>query len=52
MLSRKKVYVSDVYPGCGPNIGPGMIGVYYLGDAVSENNTAEKEIMARLTAKS
>ena len=51
-LHPKKVYVSDVYPGCGPNIGPGMIGVYYLGDAVSENNTAEKEIMARLTAKS
>ena len=46
-LKPKKVFVSDVFSGCGPNIGPGMIGVYYLGDKVSENNEKEKELMNR-----
>lgn len=50
-IHPKKVYVSDVFSGCGPNIGPGMIGVYFLGDRVSADNVAEKEAMNRLTAK-
>ena len=50
-LHPKKIYISDVFSGCGPNIGPGMIGVYYFGNPVSENNEEEKAVMARLTAK-
>ena len=44
-IRPKKVLVSDVFCGCGTNIGPGMIGAYFLGDEVSEDCEAEKSIM-------
>ena len=47
----KKVFVSDVFASCGTNIGPGMVGVYFLGAPVSEENTVEKEAMARIQEK-
>lgn len=50
-LHPKSVFVSDVFTGSGPNIGPGMIGVYYLGAPVSEDQSAEKEIMAAVLAE-
>mgnify|MGYP003311178413 CR=1 FL=1 len=40
-----RVFVSDVFSGSGVNIGPGMIGVYYLGEPVSENSEREKAVM-------
>ena len=50
-LNPKKIYVTDVFSACGANIGPGMIGVYYLGDPVSDDLTREKEIMSQITGK-
>ena len=47
-LHPKKVFVSDSFSASGTNIGPGMIGVYFLGDEVSEELAAEKEIMNRV----
>ena len=47
-LHPKKVFVSDVFSGCGTNIGPGMVGVYFLGDEISEDLSAEKAIMTEL----
>ncbi len=47
-LHPKTVLVSDSYSASGTNIGPGMVGVYFLGDEVSEELTVEKEIMARV----
>ena len=47
-LAPKQVLVSDSYSASGTNIGPGMVGVYFLGDEVSEDLTAEREIMARV----
>ena len=41
----KKVFVSDVFSGCGTNIGPGMIGVYFMGAPISEDLSAEKEAL-------
>ncbi|MBQ9806803.1 MAG: DegV family protein [Clostridia bacterium] len=41
----KKVFVSDVFGGCGTNIGPGMISVYFMGDPVSEGCVKEKEML-------
>jgi DegV family protein with EDD domain len=41
----KKVFVSDVFSGCGTNIGPGMIGVYFMGAPISEDLAAEKEAL-------
>ncbi len=50
-LSFKKVYITDVFAGCGANIGPGMVGVYYLGDKVSDDLSYEKEVMSKIVGK-
>lgn len=47
----KKVYVSDVFGSCGTNIGPGMVGVYFLGEPVSEDCVKEKEVLAQALAE-
>ena len=49
-LSPKMVVMSDVFCASGTNIGPGMVGVYFLGENVSENCEIEKEIMNRVIA--
>ena len=41
-LHPAKVYVSDVFSGCGTNIGPGMIGLYFLGKEITEDQSQEK----------
>ena len=50
-LNPKKIYVTDVHSACGGNIGPGMIGVYYLGEEVSADLVKEKEIMNKIVGK-
>ncbi len=47
-LEPKKVFLSDVFSGCGTNIGPGMVAVYFLGEEISEDLSAEKDIMTKL----
>lgn len=47
----KKVFLSESFAGSAPNIGSGMIGVYYFGDRVSEELAAERAVMAKLTEK-
>lgn len=47
-LQPKQVYVSDVFSGCGTNIGPGMVGVYFMGEEISEDLASEKAVMADL----
>ena len=44
-LHPKKVFVSDVFSGCGTNIGPGMVCAYFLGEEISEDSSKEKEMM-------
>ena len=44
-INCKKIFVSDVYSGCGTNIGPGMIAVYFMGNPISENNEVEKKAL-------
>ena len=44
----KEVFVSDVFSGCGANIGPGMVGVYFLGDKVSKDMQKEKDIITEI----
>lgn len=50
-LSPKKIYISEVFAGCGANIGPGMVGVYYLGNEIVDGMEAEKSIMKTLLGK-
>ena len=50
-LKPKKVYVSDVFYGSGANVGPGMIGIYYLGAPISEDLSAEKETINHILGK-
>lgn len=50
-LSPKKVFVTDVFSGCGANIGPGMVGVYYLGNGISEDMAFEKDAMNKVLGK-
>ena len=44
-IAPKKVFVSDVFCGCGTNIGPGMVGAYFFGDELSADSEVEKETM-------
>lgn len=44
----KKVYVSDVFSGCGTNIGPGMVAVYFMGEEISEDLSVEKDTITAL----
>ena len=44
-VNCKGVFVSDVYSGCGTNIGPGMISCYFMGEPVSEDSSKEKDAL-------
>lgn len=46
-VSCKKVFVSDVFSGCGTNIGAGMVSLYFLGEPITEDMTREKEALER-----
>lgn len=50
-LSPEKIYISEVFAGCGANIGPGMVGVYYLGNEIVDGMETEKGIMKTLLGK-
>ncbi len=46
-INCKKVFVSDVFSGCGTNIGAGMICAYFMGEPISENLEKEKEAIEK-----
>lgn len=50
-LSPKRVFLTDVFSASGTNIGPGMIAAYFLGEEISENCEAERDIMNRICGK-
>ena len=50
-FNPKEVFISDVFSGSGTNVGPGMVGLYFLGEEISEDLSAEKAIMDKLTQK-
>lgn len=47
-IHPQKVFVTDVFSGCGANIGPGMIAVYFLGEPISEDLINEKNCINRV----
>jgi len=46
--SPKEIFISDVFTGSGTNVGPGMVGVYFLGENISEDLVKEKETINNL----
>ena len=47
----KKIYLNDVYPSCGINIGPGLMAAYYVGKEISEDLSSEKALMAKILSE-
>ena len=50
-VCAKEIFISDVYAGCGTNIGPGMVGVYFLGPELTEDLEKEKAILNGILGK-
>ncbi|MBQ7698914.1 MAG: DegV family protein [Clostridia bacterium] len=44
-LHPKAVYIKDVYPSCGINVGPGLMAAYYVGKPISKDLSFEKELL-------
>lgn len=47
----KAVYIIDVYPFCGINIGPGLMAAYYMGKPISEDLSAERALIEQFIAE-
>ena len=47
----KAVYINDVFPSCGINIGPGLMAAYYVGRPISSDLSEEKEIIENFLSK-
>ncbi len=47
-IKCKKVFLSGIYMGCAPNIGPGMISVNYLGAPIMEDTSREELLLANI----
>lgn len=41
----KAVYINDVFPSCGINIGPGLMAAYYFGKPISADLSVERAIL-------
>ncbi|MBQ7474469.1 MAG: DegV family protein [Clostridia bacterium] len=41
----KAVYINDVFPSCGINIGPGLMAAYYTGTPISKDLSRERAIL-------
>ena len=52
-FNPKEIYLNDVYPSCGINVGPGLMAAYYMGKPISSQGLEEeKKLMtAILSAK-
>ena len=40
----KAIYINDVFPACGINIGPGLMAAYYIGKPISSDLSEERAI--------
>ncbi len=46
-FAPKSVFISDVLPPCGINIGPGLMAAYYVGKPITKGLVSEREIIAK-----
>ena len=49
-IHPKAVYINDVYPNCGVNIGPGLMAAYYYGKPISEGLVEETKVFNEIKA--
>lgn len=47
----KAMYVNDVFPACGINIGPGLMAAYYVGKPISKDLSEERALFEKLSAE-
>ena len=47
----KAVYINDVFPSCGINIGPGLMAAYYIGRPISSDLSEEKAIVENFLSR-
>lgn len=47
----KAVYINDVFPSCGINIGPGLMAAYYIGKPISADLSEERAIIEKALSK-
>ena len=48
----RAIYISDIYPACGINIGPGLMAAYYVGKPISDDLSQEKDMVSRILLES
>ena len=46
----KEIFINDVFPSCGINIGPGLMAAYYMGKPISRDLSEEKAIIEQALA--
>ena len=46
----KAIYINDVFPSCGINIGPGLMAAYYIGKPISKDLGEERAIIEKALA--
>ncbi len=47
----KAVYINDVMPNCGINVGPGLMAAYYYGKPISQDLVQETEAIKKIMEK-
>ena len=47
----KAIYINDVFPNDGINIGPGLMAAYYFGKPISQGLIEETELIKQIKAK-
>ena len=47
----KKIYIKDVFPFCGVNVGPGLMAAYYMGKPISKDLSEERALIERFLSE-
>ncbi|MBQ3266093.1 MAG: DegV family EDD domain-containing protein [Ruminococcus sp.] len=47
----KAVFINDVFPFCGINIGPGLMAAYYMGKPISDDLSTERALIEKFIAE-
>ena len=50
-FSPKAIYICDVFPPTGINVGPGLMVAFYMGKPISKDLAEEKALLAKLMQK-